>query len=375
MIGALPRHRGAARDARLRHRRRRLQGRPTSTCRPGSASARRRRAGRWRTSSPAERATTRLEAIDIQVGRTGALSPVARLLPVTVGGVVVAQRHAAQRRLHRRARLQGRADPRRPRHPRRRLGDGLPRRRRDPEDRGRRPRAAAPATRALRLSRPTCPVCGSDVVREEGEAVSYCTGGLICPAQAVEKLKHFVSRGAFDIEGLGAKAVEAFFADGWHPRARRHLHAARAPRPGRASQLQQPRGLGREVGREPVRGHRRAAAHPARPADLRPRHPPRRRDRRPACSPATTAPGSASRRDGGRPRPRGPGMGRAQRHRRRRRRRSPASLVDFFHEPANRAADRPAGRAARRSRTSRPRRRRARRSPARPWSSPARWSR
>lgn len=60
-----------------------------------------------------------------------------------------------------------------------------------------------------------CPVCGSDVVREEGEAVSYCTGALVCPAQQVEKLKHFVSRGAFDIEGLGAKAVEALFVDGW----------------------------------------------------------------------------------------------------------------------------------------------------------------
>ena len=74
---------------------------------------------------------------------------------------------------------------------------------------------ASPAARSPTPSPTPCPICGSDVVREEGEAASYCTGGLICPAQPVEKLKHFVSRGAFDIEGLGAKAVEAFHADGW----------------------------------------------------------------------------------------------------------------------------------------------------------------
>ncbi len=161
----------------------------------------------------AQRATTELEAIDIQVGRTGALSPVARLLPVTVGGVVV--RNAT---LHNADYIAGRDSKGNPIRDGRdirvgdwvtiyRAGDVIPK----VEDIDlTRPRGPAPYRFPA-----TCPVCGSDVVREEGEAVSYCTGALICPAQAVEKLKHFVSRGAFDIEGLGAKAVEALYVDGW----------------------------------------------------------------------------------------------------------------------------------------------------------------
>ncbi len=162
----------------------------------------------------AERATTRLEAIDIQVGRTGALSPVARLLPVTVGGVVV-----QNATLHNADYIAGRDSRGNPIRDGRdirvgdwvtiyRAGDVIPKI--EDVDLARRPADAVPYAFPE-----TCPVCGSDVVREPGEAVHYCTGNLICPAQAVEKLRHFVSRGAFDIEGLGAKAVEAFFTEGW----------------------------------------------------------------------------------------------------------------------------------------------------------------
>jgi DNA ligase (NAD+) len=162
----------------------------------------------------AERATTRLEAIDIQVGRTGALSPVARLLPVTVGGVVV-----ANATLHNEDYIAGRDSRGNPIRDGRdirvgdwvtiyRAGDVIPKV--EDVDLARRPPGAVPYAFPT-----TCPICGSDVVREPGEAVHYCTGSLICPAQQVEKLKHFVSRDAFDIEGLGAKAVEAFFTESW----------------------------------------------------------------------------------------------------------------------------------------------------------------
>ena len=162
----------------------------------------------------AARAITRLEGIDIQVGRTGALSPVARLVPVTVGGVVV-----ANATLHNADYIAGRDSRGQPIRDGRdirvgdwvtvyRAGDVIPKI--EDVDLARRPADALPY-----IFPATCPVCGSDAIREEGEAVHYCTGNLIGPAQAVEKLKHFVSRGAFDIEGLGAKAIEAFFAEGW----------------------------------------------------------------------------------------------------------------------------------------------------------------
>ena len=162
----------------------------------------------------AETAWTRLEAIDIQVGRTGALSPVARLTPVTVGGVVV-----SNATLHNEDYIAGRDSTGAPIREGRdirvgdwvevyRAGDVIPKIR--DVDPARRPADAQPYTFPT-----TCPDCGSDAVREQGDSVRRCTGGLICPAQAVERLKHFVSRKAFDIDGLGAKQIEAFWRDGW----------------------------------------------------------------------------------------------------------------------------------------------------------------
>lgn len=163
---------------------------------------------------PAELAWTRLERIEIQVGRTGALSPVARLAPVTVGGVVVsnATLHNEDYIAGRDSRGQQIRDGKDIREGDwvqvYRAGDVIPKV--ADVDLSRRNNDAQPY-----VFPDKCPECGSDAIREEGDAVRRCTGGLICPAQAVEKLKHFVSRAAFDIEGLGAKQVEAFYRDGW----------------------------------------------------------------------------------------------------------------------------------------------------------------
>ncbi|MEM7643714.1 MAG: NAD-dependent DNA ligase LigA, partial [Pseudomonadota bacterium] len=163
---------------------------------------------------PAETAWTRLRAIELQVGRTGALSPVARLESVTVGGVVV-----SNATLHNEDYIAGRAASGAPIRDGRdlrvgdrveiyRAGDVIPKVR--DVDMSARPAEAVPFDFPT-----TCPDCHSPARRDPGESVRRCTGGLICPAQKVARLKHLVSRGALDIEGLGDKEVERFTELDW----------------------------------------------------------------------------------------------------------------------------------------------------------------
>jgi DNA ligase (NAD+) len=168
------------------------------------------RSPRWAVAHkfPAEQATTVVEAIEINVGRTGALTPIAKLKPVTVGGVVVsnATLHNEDEIARKDVRVCDTVLVQR-------AGDVIPQVLSVALDK--RPVDSAPY-----VFPETCPVCGSAALREidektgEKDVVRRCTGTLICPAQAVEGLKHFVSRNAFDIEGLGEKLIELFFAEG-----------------------------------------------------------------------------------------------------------------------------------------------------------------
>ncbi len=163
------------------------------------------RAPRWAVAwkFAAERALTRLEAIDIQVGRTGALTPRATLTPVNVGGVIVthATLHNEDEIARKDVRVGDRVEIQR-------AGDVIPQ-----------------IIAVMAESRPAgaekymfpdhCPACGALAIRPEGEVVRRCTGGLSCPAQVVERLIHFCARLAFDIEGMGEKTVREFHALGW----------------------------------------------------------------------------------------------------------------------------------------------------------------
>jgi DNA ligase (NAD+) len=172
------------------------------------------RAPRWALAHkfPAQQARTILKSIEISVGRTGVLTPWASLEPVNVGGVIV-----ARATLHNEDEVARKDFRDGDTVVIQRAGDVIPQV--VSVDLDKRAKTSCPFSMAAKLTppdgaQPICPICGSLAIREAGEAAWRCTGGLVCPAQGVERLVHFCSRLAFDIEGLGEKNIEAFWTDG-----------------------------------------------------------------------------------------------------------------------------------------------------------------
>ncbi len=163
------------------------------------------RAPRWAIAHkfPAEQVETNITAIDVQVGRTGALTPVARLSPVSVGGVVV-----SNATLHNEDEINRKDIKIGDRVVIQRAGDVIPQVVRVLIN-------ARVGTEKIFTFPDHCPICNAPTIRPEGEAVRRCTGGLKCAAQLNERLKHFVARDAFDIEGLGGRQIEQFISLGW----------------------------------------------------------------------------------------------------------------------------------------------------------------
>ena len=271
------------------------------------------RSPRWAVAHkfPAEQATTIVEAIEINVGRTGALTPIAKLRPVTVGGVVVsnATLHNEDEIARKDVRVGDTVLIQR-------AGDVIPQVLAVALDK-------RPADLTPYVFPETCPICGSAALREIDEktgvadVVRRCTGTLICPAQAVEGLKHFASRNAFDIEGLGEKLIELFFTEGLI-RTPADIFTLEARDGQSRSAFARMGGLRRDFGAQPVQRHRRAPHGAAQPVPLCARHPSCRRDQCATPGAPFRRLGILARRGSGRERRRGTVRGRRNRASRRR---------------------------------------------------------